>query len=480
MECRGVRGMTAPMGGAGCGSLTSQTICQAVSGCGWANGACGGNANTYPPVNTGNCPAGYHMHTENGGFCMNDQENYSGTCYNPAGTAKITCPQATYTPGMNSCAFNQYWNGSSCVNSANIGGIGCGSPSAQTQSACMAIPGCNWFNSACSPAMMNNYQSCLAGQYWNGTVCVNSSTTAQCPAGQYWFTPPSGGTGYCKNTSNMDCTSGQYWNGTACVASSTTNNYNMTPSAGCVQAGGTWNSSTNYCQMPNAGSAGGSCSPNQWWNGTACVSNSTTTNYMDPSTGCARAGGTWNSSTSFCQMPNAGGTSCSPGQWWNGTSCQSSTTPSGSGSMMPAGGCSGGQYWNGSACVSSTTSGTTSNTYVPPANTSGTYTPPPSNTSGTYVPPPATTAPPGGNTETPPPPPATSSTPPPPPPPPATTSSTPPSAMLLCSQSGGNWTGAACDLAKNISDQKAYLSYFGKSSDSLLAQVGRAFTDLFK
>jgi len=56
----------------------------------------------------------------------------------------------------------------------------------------------------------------------------------------------------------------------------------------------------------------------------------------------------------------------------------------------------------------------------------------------------------------------------------------PPSAMILCGQAGGSWTGAACNLAKNTSDQKAYLSYFQKDSSSLLAQVGRAFADLFR
>ena len=348
-ECMGVRGSTTVS--YGCGSLITQATCQASPGCGWANGACGGNTttNTSCPMNqywngntcvnsstTGQCPAGqywytppsggagycmssasasscptgYHSHGESGGFCMNDQENYSGTCYNSAGTSTIACPQTTYT--------------------------------------------------------------------------------SSCPSGQYWYTPPSGGAGYCMSSSNTACSSGQYWDGTACVANSTTT-YSTDPATGCAQAGGTWNASTSYCQMPTSG--GTACTSGQYWNGSACVTTSTTdcpsgqywdgsacittstTNTVDPGAACATAGGTWDASTSYCQMPTS----------------------------VPS--CPSGESWNGTMCVT---------------------------------------------------------------------------AMLLCNRSGGSWTGAACNLAENISDQKAYYSYYQKQSDSLLAQVIGAFANLFR
>ena len=515
-ECQGVRGATQPVSGS-CGSLTTQTSCQASPGCGWANGACGGNVTTntscpsgqywngtvcvnstttgqcpsgqswytppgggygycrdsspssisgcfYPnatkdgkslgwtvwceadyynchlgdssgntvtssglslgapswcaknemittstttsPSGTcpsgqywsgtacmnsptmGQCPTGYHSHSESGGFCMNDQENYSGTCYNLSGTTTITCPQQTYVPP---------------------GGYGCGTY--VTQSSCTASSGCSWQNNACSSSGMYA-TSCPSGQYWSGTACVNSTTTGQCPTGQYWYTPPGGGTGYCMSSSGTSCPSGQYWSGTACVTTSTTN-YSTDPATGCTQAGGTWNSSTSYCQMPTNTT---SCPSDQYWNGTACQSNT---------------------------MPSSGttGTSCPSDQYWNGTACQSNTSSGTTGTTCPSG-----QYWSGTACVNST-SGDTSGTYTAPS--SGTYPPPPSGTtdssSGSYTPPPSS-----------------------------------PSTMILCSQSGGSWTGVACNLAENISDQKAYYSYYQRQSTPFLAQVFGAFTDLFR
>src|SRR3989338_4803268 len=44
-ECQGVRGATQHVS-SGCGSMTTQASCQASPGCGWANGACGGNMTT--------------------------------------------------------------------------------------------------------------------------------------------------------------------------------------------------------------------------------------------------------------------------------------------------------------------------------------------------------------------------------------------------------------------------------------------------
>ncbi len=433
MECQGVRGSTTVS--YGCGSLTTQATCQASPGCGWANGACGGSMTTstgacpsgqywYTPpsggagyciTNTsfmsGSCPAGYHPHGESGGFCMNDQENYSGTCYNSAGTSTITCPQQTYT--------------------APTGGYGCGGYS--TQTSCQTVNGCSWQNNACMPT---------------------SSTYNTCPSGQYWYTPPSGGAGYCMSsttTGSTACPSDQYWNGSACVANSTT--YTADPSAACAQGGGTWNTSSNYCQIPTcpsgqywytppSGGAGycmsstttGStaCPSDQYWNGSACVSSTTSTSTTDTasmSAACAQAGGTW--SGSACQMPTTtatgGSASCASNQYWDGSACVSSTTSTSTSdtASMSAACAQAGGTWSGSACQMPTTTSSTTTS---------------STTSG------------GGGSD------------------PAT----------MCAQSGGTWSGSACQMPTTTSSARAYYSYYQKQSDGLVAQVVKAFADLFR
>ena len=471
-ECQGVRGATQPVS-SGCGSMTTQASCQASPGCGWANGACGGNMTTggygcggyasqtscstapgcswqnnacmptsysttcsagqywYTPPGggagycTGNpsasgaCPAGYHPHSESGGFCMNDQENYSGTCYNSSGTSTMTCPQQTYT--ATTCASGQYWNGSACVTS--------------TTSSSDMLAGCT-----------------QAGGAWN--TSSNYCQMPTCSSGQYWYVPPSGGAGYCMTTSTTNCTSGQYWNGTACVSSSTTTTDSTAMSTACAVAGGTWSSSSNYCQMPttttgsascasgqywngsacvNSSTSGSSsCTSGQYWNGSACVSSSTTSSSSDMSSACASAGGTWNSGSNYCQMPTtSGASSCTSGQYWDGSACVSSSNTTSSSSTssnsdMSSACAQAGGSWNGSSCIMPTTTNTTTTTPTPE---------------------------------------------------PTPTTSDP---ATMCAQSGGTWTGSTCQMAKNISDQKAYLSYFQKDSDGLLAQAFGAFADLFK
>ena len=205
-ECQGVRGTTQPVG-SGCGSLTSQTTCQAVSGCGWANGACGGNMTT----GGSNCPSG---------------QWWDGTA----------CT-STMTTGGSNCSSGQYWNGTACV--ANM------TPS----TGCTQVGG-TW-NSTTNFCQMPNQttqtSSCASGQYWNGTACVSSNTTnttgMNCTNGQWWDGTACTST---MTTGGSNCSSGQYWNGTACVNSTT---MNTDPSVSCAQAGGAW--TNNFCQMPN-------------------------------------------------------------------------------------------------------------------------------------------------------------------------------------------------------------------------------------
>jgi len=39
----------------------------------------------------------------------------------------------------------------------------------------------------------------------------------------------------------------------------------------CSSAGGTWDSGSNYCVMPSTTSSSSSCSSGQYWDGSACV-----------------------------------------------------------------------------------------------------------------------------------------------------------------------------------------------------------------
>src|SRR3989338_6221600 len=70
-----------------CDSNETYTSCP--SDCGGATYSPYPSSSPYP--GSGSCPSGYHYHSESGGFCMNDQENFGGTCYDSSATNKITC-----------------------------------------------------------------------------------------------------------------------------------------------------------------------------------------------------------------------------------------------------------------------------------------------------------------------------------------------------------------------------------------------------
>ena len=324
----------------------------------------------------------------------------------PSGSVVIECTASSISGctgggASTSCPSGQYWNGSSCASTSGDSG-NCSSYA--SQSSCTSVTNCYWYSGS-SPYcyyQSSGASSCPSGQYWNGSSCVSSGTT--CSSGQYWngsacvnstgggttdcsqygsgwhtmdssgncfdsamqnyktangtlyscaSTPASG----CSTSSSTSCPSGQYWNGSSCVTTSST-----------------------------------TCPSGQYWNGSSCVTTSTT-DTASAQSGCTSAGGTWNSSTSYCQMP-ASSTSCPTGQYWNGSSCVTSS---------PSTSCSSGQYWDGSACVTSSPSPSTScgsgqywdgsacrttETYTPPPSTS----PPPESTPPpeTYTPPPET------------------------------------------------------------------------------------------
>ena len=270
MECQGVRSMVTPVG---CGTYVSQTSCTAVAGCGWANGACGG---TPTGGNYNSCPTGQYW---NGTACTNSNTT-------------------------NSCPTGQYWNGTSCVSSGSTGSCPTGqywyTPQGGGSGYCMSnttsgnCPTGYHFHSDSGGYCINDQEN-YSGTCYNSTgtatmTCPQTNYSNSCPTGQYWYTPQGGGTGYCQSsTTNTNCGTGMYWNGSSCVATSPsdTTNYNTDPSTACAQAGGSWNASTNYCQMPtNNGGGGTECGAGMYWNGTACVATSAIIL-------CSQAGGSW-------------------------------------------------------------------------------------------------------------------------------------------------------------------------------------------
>ena len=241
---------------------------------------CGGA--TYSPTpgpGTGGCPSGYHYHSESGGFCINDQENFGGTCYNSAGTSKITCPaQPTYSPSPTTSSCSQ-----SLIN--------------------LLGTGCHWMYS----------DSSGRGIYCDSSMTKSakegdSATTSGCSSGSGTYTPAptySPGTSY---TPYPTCPSGQWWDPAINACKSTTTSDTPYPSPSysgyCgdnVCANGETSSScpsdcgggTTYTPYPTITTTTStytpppSCSSNQYWNGSSCVTNPTpypTTEYTPPPT----------------------------------------------------------------------------------------------------------------------------------------------------------------------------------------------------
>src|SRR3989344_4672665 len=307
---------------------------------------CGGATySPYPtyspgPV-TGSCPSGYHPHGDSGGYCMNDQENFSGTCYNSAGTSKIACPvQPTYSPYPSSSptSSGSCPSGSYVVYVNNAGGY-CQSNTDSTKCGPLNSTGVSNFGSCSS------YQttatpwpvvgSCTSGQYWD-------AATSSCKTSSYTSSPG-------PSTSSTpwpvvgSCTSGQYWDAaTSSCKTTSTATYSPAPGA-------------SYTPYP-------SCPSGQWWDTATSKCTSTTT-------------------------------SCGTGYYWDAVS--NMCKPSGSTTYTPYPSYT--PYPTVSAYYPPPTE-----SYSPPPSTPppGAYTPPP-----TYSAPPAYSPPPAESYSPPPPPP---------------------------------------------------------------------------
>ena len=239
---------------------------------------CGGvTYSPYPSPGVGGCPSGHHYHSESGGFCLNDQENYGGTCYNSAGTSKINCPvQPTSSPypypsgtptSSGSCP-----SGSHTMYVNNAGGY-CMSDSDGTKCGPLNSTSVSGFGS-CSTYQGSTYSpyptsttytpspSCPSGQWWDTARQSCTSTATSCGSGYYWdsagnICKPNPTTSYIPPPS---CPSDQWWDyTTSSCKSSTSTSYTPYPTS-------------TYTPSPT-------CSSTQYWNGTSCVDNATATTY---------------------------------------------------------------------------------------------------------------------------------------------------------------------------------------------------------
>lgn len=346
----------------------------------WNGNACVDNVTTsytpyptYSPPVTGSCPSGYHYHGESGGFCMNEREDYGGTCYDSSGKSVIRCPtQPTYTPypsssptGGGSCpsgSHTMYVNnaGGYCMSDADPSKCG---PLSSTSVG--SFGSCSNYQTTPSyspgPGSYSPYPSCPSGQWWNGTACTSTTTSytpypsisytpypsAQpCPSGQWWDYA------YNKCTSTTTtCGTGYYWDSAAnmCKPNSSTS-YTPYPSY-------------SYTPYPSATAYSGYCGDHVCGTGesVSCPSDCsvTTTSY------------TPYPSISYTPYPSATATYCGTGYYWDSASYMCKST------------CPSTQYWNGSACVDNVTT-----SYTPyPTNPTITYTPYPTTE---YTPPPYT------------------------------------------------------------------------------------------
>mgnify|MGYP001610870486 CR=1 FL=1 len=346
---------------------------------------------TYSPYpSPGSCPAGHHYHGEQGGFCMNDKEDYSGTCYSADGKTTIKCPSQPTSqctppqwwdpakgycvgstspspwpsPGIGSCPAGYHYHGESggfCMNDReDYAGI-CYTSDGKSTTTCPKptyTPGPSY----------TPYPSCPSGQWWDSAMskCTSIATTytpaPSCPAGQYWDY----GMNKCSTNS---CTAGYYWDSatSTCKPNST---YTYTPAPSCP-SGQWWDSATNACK-----SIYPSCPAGQSWDSIsgACKSTTSTTYTPYPS---------YTPYSGYC-----GDAVCSSGE-------------------------------TASSCPSDCGGGTTSYTPYPTTQ----YTPPP------YSPPPSTYSPPPES---------------PPPPPPPTSALYNHSASLHCVGLNRVWDGNYC------------------------------------
>ncbi|MBI2056607.1 MAG: hypothetical protein HYT37_04520 [Candidatus Sungbacteria bacterium] len=292
---------------------------------------------------------------------------------------------AGWKPGGGDQSNWQEFGIPNCSTTSSTGG-----GSAGDANSCPGFAYSRWDNSGKRYCQLNSERKCDAsypsyltnGANYKVENCPADST-GSCPAGQYWYYPSGGGSGYCQSsTTSSSCDSGLIaLLGTGCHSMYTDSSGNQvycdgpmtksakkgdsTTSSGCSVSGGT-----------------PSCPSGQWWNGSACTS-STTSGTCDSTltgllgSGCHNMGNAYfDSAMTRYVLPGTSTVKECSASWISSCTTGGSSTTS----------CPSGQYWNGSSCVNSSSTGTCPSGqywYVPPGSTAGyctssTTTPPPS------------------------------------------------------------------------------------------------------
>ena len=207
--------------------------------------------------------------------------NYPSYLTNGANYTATNCP--TYTSGSDTSTWcsplGSGWSvyGSYCLNSSRTQYTSVSSPSTSSVQSCTGtdspVTGCTppgggtsttSGTTACSDGRDNDSDGLI--DYPSDTGCYSrEDTTEDIPS-----------------SSTTTCTSGQYWNGTACVTSTTTSTSCSAPSncydsAVCASSGWYWYNSGCWSspQTTTTTTTTSTCPSGQYWSGTACV-NSTT------------------------------------------------------------------------------------------------------------------------------------------------------------------------------------------------------------
>jgi len=256
------------------------------------------------------------------------------------------CTTSGSSTGTNppACSSDQYWNGSACVVSPGGGGS--------------ALQRCFYPNATKSGQYVGytvwceaDYVNCHEGSPSGASISLSgvalgapSSCDSSWSGGSGSGTSGTGVSGSCSSELIGILGNGCHSMGSAWFDSAMTSYVmpNTTQIKSCDSApiSGCSGSGSGYGQTT-------SCPSGQYWNSSSCVTSSNTTNTTDYSAqqlACTTAGGTWDSASNYCTMPSSTqGSSCPSGQYWSGSACVNTSTSD----------CTSGQYWNGSSCVTS-------------------------------------------------------------------------------------------------------------------------------
>lgn len=240
---------------------------------------------------------------------------------------------------------------------------------------CNRTPNCSWRGNSCSCGNFGETDESRAGTGFSGPTdpaaacarygCSWTNNTCQCTSGMVTTgtigAAPPGGTAGCTPPSSANpCVSGQHYSYSSCRCEANTGGDSCSSRWGCP-SGMSWNENTCDCRTaagdwrpPSGYYSNPSTTPSRESQEAACrAGGGTCVSWVNGACGCER-GGTMSRESQEATCRSGGGT-C---DWTSGFCyCRGYQTPSGTTNTNanPAnyGSCPSGQYWNGSSCVTS-------------------------------------------------------------------------------------------------------------------------------